>query len=134
CTQSCKRGSIVGGMNLSEGSRAGAREVRATTVAIAFLVLCLVSFAGIFAYLVSAGVGQVRSELEGRSEAAAQNIATNAGWLVQVAHQTLRRVDAALGPDMSGDQTTLQPAIEGLPPDVEVYIINADADTIFATV
>lgn len=121
-------------MNLSEGRRAGGREVRATTVAITFLLLCLVTFAGGFGYLISAGVGQVRTELEDRSEAAALNIATNAGWIVQVAHQTLRRVDAALGPGMASDPAAMQPAIEGLPPDVEVYIIDANADTIFATV
>lgn len=133
-TKPCKRGSIVGEPILSEAMRSGGREVRATTVAIVFLLLCLAVFVGVFAYFIHAGVQQARQDMETRSQAAAQNIATNASWMEQLAHQTLRRVDAALGPSMTGDEPALQPAIEGLPSNVEVYIIDANADTIFATV
>lgn len=111
-----------------------AREVRAISVAIAFLLLSVAVFAGIFAYFVSEGVNQTRARLEERSRMAAQNVATNAGWLAEVAQQTLRRVDLALGPTMSGNIATLQTVVEGLPADVDVYIIDADARTIFATV
>ncbi len=109
-------------------------EVRATTVAVAFLLLCVAVFAGVFAYFVIQGVDQTRIRLEERSQAAAQVVATNAGWVAQVANQTLRRVDAVLGPDLSTDRETLQAAVEGLPDEVDVYIIDASANTIFATV
>ena len=104
------------------------------SVAIAFLLLSVAVFVGIFAYFVSGAVNQARARLEERSVAAVQTVATNAGWLAEVAHQTLRRVDAALGPSMSGDMSVLRPSIEGLPADVDVYIIDADAQTIFSTV
>jgi len=109
-------------------------DVPAASVAVALLLLCLVCFVGIFGYFVLQGVQQTRERLEERSRAAAQVVATNAGWMVQVAQQTLRRVDAALGPAMTGDQTSLQPALEGLPDSVDVYIIDAEANTIYATV
>ncbi len=109
------------------------REVRATSVAVAFLIVSVAFFAVFFAYFLSEAANQARSRLEDRSRAAAQIVATNAGWLTEVAQQTLRRVDTALGPDMSGNIATLQTAIEGLPADIDIYIIDADANTIFST-
>ncbi|MBE7731719.1 sensor histidine kinase [Devosia faecipullorum] len=85
-------------------------------------------------YFISEAVNQARSRLEDRSRAAAQIVATNAGWLGEVAQQTLRRIDAALGPEMSGDPAALQAAIEGLPADIDIYIIDANARTMFSTV
>lgn len=110
------------------------REVRATSVAIAFLALSVAVFAGIFAYFVAQGISQTRVRLEDRSVASAQVVATNAGWMAEVAAQTLRRVDAALGPSMSGDVDDLQTAVEALPQDIDIYIIDVNARTIFSTV
>lgn len=110
------------------------REVRATSVAIIFLSLSIAIFTFVLAYFVTEAVNQARSRLEDRSRAAAQVVATNAGWLEEVAQQTLRRVDAALGPEMSGDPVALQAAIEGLPADVDIYIIDSNARVKFATV
>ncbi len=110
------------------------REVRATTVAIAFLALSITIFAALFAYFVSEGISQTRTRLEDRSRAAAQIVAANAGWLAEVARQTLSRVDVALGPSMNGDVNALQAAVEGLPQNVDIYIIDADARTIYSTV
>lgn len=90
-----------------------------------------------FAYFIFQGIGQTRIRLEERSQAAAQVVATNAGWLAQVANQTLRRVDAMLGPDISNisnDQQMLLAAVEGLPKEIDVYIIDTDARTMFSTV
>jgi two-component sensor histidine kinase len=109
-------------------------EVRAATVAVAVLSLCVAIFAGVFAYFVFQAIGQTRDRLEERSQAAAQVVATNAGWVAQVANQTLRRVDAVLGPDLTRDPEVLQAAVEGLPDDIDVYIIDAAANTIFSTV
>jgi two-component sensor histidine kinase len=110
------------------------REVRAASVAAAFVILCIAAFAGVFAYFVYQAVGQTRMRLEERSQAAAQVVATNAGWVAQVANQTLRRIDAVLGPDLSTGQSVLEAAVEGLPGDIDVYIIDADARTLFSTV
>lgn len=112
----------------------GLEEARASTVAIIFLLLCVVSFAGVCAFVISEGINQSRVRLEDRSRAAVQVVATNAGWLHQVAFQTLRRVDAALGPGLIGNSPTMQAAVEGLPTSIDVYIIDASADTIFATI
>ena len=87
-----------------------------------------------FAYFIFQGIGQTRIRLEERSQAAAQVVATNAGWVAQVANQTLRRVDAMLGPDISSDRQMLLAAVEGLPKEIDVYIIDADAHTKFSTV
>lgn len=108
--------------------------MRAMSVAIAFLLLSIAVFIGIFAYFVAEGVNQARARLEERSLAAAQIVATNAGWLAEVAQQTLRRVDAALGPSLTSDVAVLQAAVEGLPANIDVYIIDAEARTIFSTV
>ena len=124
----------MGEATLAGGKRLRFGEARATTVAIAFLLLCLAAFAGVFAYFVFQAVGQTRVRLEERSAAAAQVVATNAGWMAQVANQTMRRMDAVLGPSMSVDRETLQAAVEGLPGDMDVYIIDAEANTVFSTV
>lgn len=98
------------------------------------LLACLVSFVLLLSYFVSVGTAQLQSRLEDRSQAAARVVATNAGWMAAVANQTLRRVDAALGPTMDGDGESMRPAVEGLPAEVDVYIIDAEANTIFSTV
>src|SRR5690606_25472201 len=46
----------------------------------------------------------------------------------------MRRVDAMLGPDISSDPQLLKAAVEGLPSEIDVYIIDADAQTMFSTV
>jgi two-component sensor histidine kinase len=124
----------VGEARLAEGTEVRSREVRAASVAIAFVTLCIAVFAGIFAYFVFQAIGQTRMRLEERSQAAAQVVATNAGWVAQVANQTLRRIDAVLGPSLTSDRSILQAAVEGLPDDIDVYIIDAEARTLFATV
>jgi two-component sensor histidine kinase len=129
-----KRGSNMGEAKLAGGKRIRLGEVRATTVAAAFVILCIAAFAGVFAYFVFQAIGQTRSRLEERSTAAAQVIATNAGWVEQVANQTLRRLDAVLGPSMNTDRDVLQAAVEGLQDDIDVYVIDAEANTIFSTV
>ncbi len=133
-TETCKKGQHCGEASLVGGRGLRFGEVRATTVAIAFLILCIAAFVSVFAYYVIQAMGQTRTRLEERADAAAQVVATNAGWVAQVANQTLRRVDAAVGPEMLGDRETLRAAVEGLPANVDVYIIDAQANTIFSTV
>lgn len=124
----------MGEATLAGGNQVRSKEVLAANVAIAFVVLCIAAFAGVFAFFVFQGIEQTRNRLEERSEAAAQVVATNAGWVAQVAQQTLRRADAILGPTLTSDRSVLQAAVEGLPEDVDVYIIDAQANTIFSTI
>lgn len=118
---------------MAEGNKPK-REVRAATVAIALLLLCFLAFAGVFTYFVAAAVVQTGQRLEERAESSARVVATNAGWMAQVAEQTLRRMDAVLGPDLDINRDTLQAAVRGLPNEVNVYIIERTGHTIFSTV
>jgi two-component sensor histidine kinase len=101
---------------------------------VALLAIVLTLFLSIFAWFVWNAVGQTQQRFEDRSTATAQVVSTNAYWIAEVANQTLRRVDAALGPELSGSPDDLLPAVEGLPALTEVYIIDATAQTIFSTV
>ena len=123
----------MGEQQVAGGSKK-VREIRAATVAIAFLILCLAAFVGGFFFFVNNSIQQTRLRIEERSHAAAQVVATNANWMAQVANQTLRRVDAVLGPQLSNDPQAIQTAVDGLPPEVDVYIIDANGDILFTTV
>ena len=108
--------------------------VSAISAAIGLMVVFLAVFVGICGYFLAVGRQQTEERLIERSSAAAQVVATNASWIAEVAQQTLRRVDAALGPNLTGDADSLAPVLEGLPARTEVYIIDAEANTIYATV
>lgn len=105
----------------------------AIPAAIGLMLVLLAVFAAIFGYFLVTGVRQTEQRLVERSSAAAQVVSTSAFWIAEVAHQTLRRVDAALGPTMSGSAEDLAPVLEGAPAMTEVYIIDAGANTIYAT-
>ena len=117
-----------------EETRIARRKVSAIPAAIGLMLVFLAVFAAIFGYFLVAGVRQTEERLVERSSAAAQVVSSNAFWIAEVAQQTLRRVDAALGPTMSGSAEELGPVLEGLPSLTEVYIIDAQARTIYATV
>jgi two-component sensor histidine kinase len=110
------------------------RTVSAIPAAIGLMLVFLALFAAIFGYFLVIGIRQTEERLVERSSAASQVVSTNAFWIAELAQQTLRRVDAALGPTMSGNADDLGPVLEGLPLLTEVYIIDADANTIYATV
>ena len=106
----------------------------AIPAAIGLMLVFLAVFAAIFGYFLAIGIKQTEERLVERSSAAVQVVSSNAFWIAEVAHQTLRRVDAALGPTMSGSIADLGPVLEGLPSVTEVYIIDAEARTIYSTV
>lgn len=133
-TKARKKGQHCGEAALVGGEQVRFKEVRATTVAIAFVALCITVFAGVFAFFIYQALGQTNERIGERSRAAAQIVSTNAGWVAQVAYQTLRRADAMLGPTLTTDEDVLQAAVEGLPASIDVYIIDANANTIFSTV
>ena len=116
------------------GSLEGLGEVSAKQVVIGLAVSFLLLFVGIFGYFISIGVKQTQQRLEERSAAAAQVVATNAFWISEVANQTLRRVDAALGPEMFATAEDFALVLGGLPSITEIYVIDADAQTIYSTV
>ncbi|HEY0034924.1 MAG TPA: histidine kinase dimerization/phosphoacceptor domain -containing protein [Devosia sp.] len=68
-----------------------------------------------------------------RSAAAAQVVANNAFWIDQLAQQTLRRVDAAIGANAL-DQERLDLVLEGLPSRAELYIVDENGRALFSTV
>lgn len=105
----------------------------AIPAALTLLLLFLAAFAGIFSYFLVQGVGQTSRNIEQRSAAAAQIVATNAYWIAQVAQQTLLRVDVALEADLTGI-ANLPVALEGLPENTEVYVVDDQGRTIYATV
>lgn len=109
-------------------------SVSAVHAAVGLMLVFLAVFIGIFGYFIVAGVRQTQMNLEARSGAAAQVVATNAYWISEVANQTLRRLDAALGPELSSSSDSIRAVLDGLPSMVEVYVIDADANTIYSTV
>lgn len=108
--------------------------VSAIQVAVGLMTVFLTLFALIFGYFVMAGVQQTQQRFEERSNAAAQVVATNAYWISEVANQTLRRVDAALGTAMSGNSTEIGPVLADLPSVVELYVIDGAGHTVYSTV
>ena len=108
--------------------------VSAIQVAVALMTAFLTLFIALFAYFIVVGAQQTQLRFEERSSAAAQIVATNAYWISEVASQILGRVDAALGPAMSGNAADIRQVIEDLPTVVELYIIDADGNTIYSTV
>ena len=123
---------------LGEATLEQTRIVRGTVsaipAAIGLMLVFLAVFAAIFGYFLVMGIRQTEERMVERANAASQVVSTNAFWIAEVAQQTLRRVDAALGPKMSGNADDLAPVLEGLPSLTEVYIIDANANTIYATV
>lgn len=98
------------------------------------MVVFLVAFLGIFGFFVAQGIEQTARRLEERAYNSVQIVSTNARWLREVAQQTLRRIDLALGPAMLSIPGQLVPVLEGIPPGAEIFIVDADARTLYSTV
>ena len=112
----------------------GLSRISAKRVVVGLALLFLALFISIFAYFIAVGIRQTQQRFEERSAAGAQVVATSAYWISEVANQTLRRVDTALGPEMSASPEEFAPVLEGLPAITEVYVIDALARTIYSTV
>lgn len=112
----------------------GLGRVSAKQVVIGLALSFLLLFVGIFGYFIAIGVTQTQQRFEERSAAAAQVVATNAFWISEVANQTLRRVDAALGPEMFATAEDFAQVLQGLPSITEIYVIDSRAQTIYSTV
>lgn len=112
----------------------GAGKISAIQVVIGLALVFLMLFVSIFGYFINVGINQTQQRFEERSAAGAQVVATNAYWITEVANQTLRRVDVALGPNMLATAADFEGVLEDLPSITEVYVIDAEANTIYATV
>ena len=112
----------------------GLRRVSTKQVVIGLALSFLLLFVGIFGYFIAVGIKQTQQRFEERSAAAAQVVATNAFWISEVANQTLRRVDAALGPEMFATAADFAQVLQGLPSIAEIYVIDPSARTIYSTV
>ncbi|MFC0009011.1 sensor histidine kinase [Devosia nitrariae] len=110
------------------------KDIPAIPVAVALMVVALVSFLAIFAFFVAQGIEQTSRRLEERAHNSVQIVSTNARWLREVAQQTLRRIDLALGPAMLSTPEQLVPVLEGIPPGAEIYIVDAEARTLYSSV
>jgi two-component sensor histidine kinase len=109
----------------------GAPAIRLT---IGLMLAAFITFVALLSYFISLAIQQNQARLEEHTAAAAQVVSTNAFWIAEVANQTLRRVDTALGPFMSGTDASIESVLDGLPKAAETYVIDANANTIFSTV
>lgn len=100
---------------------------------LALVTLFLASFAGIFGYVLHLGIRQTATQLEERSSAAARVVETNAAWISEVARQTLRRVDMAIGPVLSADEDIV-PVVGDLPDQTEMSIVDRRGIPIISTI
>lgn len=110
------------------------KDLPAIPAAIALVVVFLAAFLGIFAYFAMQRVEQTSERLEERANTGVQVVSTNARWLMEVAQQTLRRVDAALGPAMLNTPEQLLPVLEAIPQGTEIFAVDAEAQKLFSTV
>lgn len=110
------------------------REISAVRLAVGLMVFVLVLFLGILAYFIADGLERTNERLREQSRAASQVLATNAYWISEVANQTLRRVDVAMGPTLAGSAEDIEAVLQGLPSATEVYVIDDQANTVFSTV
>jgi two-component sensor histidine kinase len=124
----------VGEVTLAERLTKSVREVRATSVSVIFLILCLAAFVGVFTYFLANVATQTKVRLEYDAATSAQVVATNAFWMNQVAVQTLRRLDVLVGDDLSTlDPDEFAQFLIDRPSEVIVSLIDADANLVYST-
>ena len=94
-------------------------------------------FVGITSYLFIQGYRDAYERAEERSSSAAQLVATNAGWIYETAQQTLRRIDEAVGSDLTvvtGNAVIdIGQMLSALPGQAKVYVVDAAGNTKFST-
>lgn len=110
---------------------------RAPLAATGLILLFLLLFAGLGAFLFWQSYRDTYERTEARAASSAQLVATNAEWIVETARQALRRIDAAVGDNLSsvpgaavGD---LSAAVQSLPGTVKTYVVDANGVTRLST-
>ncbi len=110
------------------------QEVRATSVSVIFLVLCLAAFVGVFTYFLANVAAQTKIQLEDDAASTTQVVATNGLWMNQLAIQTLRRMDSLIEDSpLSVDAEAFGKIMEDRPPELIVSLIDADANLLFSS-
>lgn len=89
------------------------------------------------ALLIYQGYQTTETRSAEKAVAASQAVAINTTWMVEVAEQALRRMDAALGPQPATNSAEtlaqIEDALEGLPNSVKAYIVAPDGETFYST-
>lgn len=102
-----------------------------------FIIATLLIYSAIFGALIYQGFRDAEERAEVSATAAAKAVTIHTSWIVEVAAQALRRMDAALGTIVQPvDNSTLHSvsdALEGLPSSAKAYIVAADGRTLYTT-
>ncbi len=111
---------------------AGSARAAGLFIAATFLI-----YSAIIGSLIYQGANDAKARAEASATAAAQAVKINTDWIVEVAAQALRRMDAALGSSVQSNnaitQASVRDALEGLPASAKAYIVAADGKTLYTT-
>lgn len=110
------------------------RAIHPTQLALGLFTVFLVLFLGLFAYFLTQAASRQQERFADRSSYAAKVVSANTFWISEVAVQTLRLVDLALGDDISSQPQEVGYLLDDLPDGTEIYIVNADATLIYSTI
>jgi len=110
---------------------------RSATAAIALIA----AFFFLFLLVVAISILHARREAEdkalARAATSSQVVATNARWIHELSRQALRRMDDALGADLTarsvGSVQDIREAVDSLPGIVKAYVVLADGTTLYST-
>jgi two-component sensor histidine kinase len=110
----------------------------AAFAALALLCAFLAIFAVLVGYILYRTHADTADRVRDRAESAARIVANSAGWIGELAQQTLLRIDLSLGDDLpvaNADRIEdLSDAVGALPRGVDVFVVDAEGRTLFATV
>jgi len=111
-------------------------EARLPVKSVIALIVALFVLCGlVLGYSAYSGWREATIRANERAAAASQVVATNARWIVELSQQALRRIDEALGPNLtsSGAVRDMRAAVVSLPGIVKAYVVLADGTTILST-
>jgi two-component sensor histidine kinase len=118
-------------------TEARAVQSRAPLAATGLILLFLLLFAGLATFLFWQGYRDTFERAEAKAISSAQLVATNVEWIVETARQALRRIDSAVGDDLSevpgGAVGDLSEAVQSLPGNVKTYVVDAAGETKLST-
>jgi two-component sensor histidine kinase len=97
-------------------------------------LLFMALFVGLFVYFVGQGVNRQQEGFAERSSYAAKVVSANTFWISEVAIQTLRLVDVALGENIASRPQEIELLLNDLPTGTEIYIVNAGGTLIYSTI
>ncbi|MGE0500046.1 MAG: sensor histidine kinase [Rhizobiaceae bacterium] len=104
---------------------------------VALIVALFVLCAGVVGYSTWLSWNEAHQRADNRASAASQVVATNVRWIVELSQQALRRIDEAIGEDLSsasgGAVRDIREAVESLPGSVKAYVVRADGVTLYST-